>query len=249
MTSKKEEQEKLDAALDDALDNLSDDDGDDDDNIDVKPPPPVQAKTASRPVQGPTPPPADDSMGSIDDMMKHLMQGNLDEGGDGQADEFLGKLLQEMQSHIGAELQQVQGDSQLPSKPSSPQKSKSPASSPKTKRQSSPSSSNNDTNDVDQAISSLIEGMTNQAKLDEPNPTSSNGISQDEMLSAMMGQLGEGLGGGDDAGFNADALIDGMMEQLLAKDLMYEPMKKVAEKFPAWLEENKGKLPQEEYNQ
>lgn len=43
-------------------------------------------------------------------------------------------------------------------------------------------------------------------------------------------------------GLNPDAIVDGMMEQLLSKDLMYEPMKQVADQFPAWLEENKDIL-------
>lgn len=43
--------------------------------------------------------------------------------------------------------------------------------------------------------------------------------------------------------FKPDDIVDGMMQQLLSKDLMYEPMKQVADQFPAWLEENEGTLP------
>jgi peroxin-19 len=53
----------------------------------------------------------------------------------------------------------------------------------------------------------------------------------------------------DAENLNPDALIDGMMQQLLSKDLMYEPMKQVSEKFPAWLEENKASLPADDYDQ
>mmetsp|Transcript_33787 Transcript_33787/g.56490 ORF Transcript_33787/g.56490 Transcript_33787/m.56490 type:complete len:136 (-) Transcript_33787:52-459(-) len=43
--------------------------------------------------------------------------------------------------------------------------------------------------------------------------------------------------------------MDGMMEQLLSKDLMYEPMKQVTEKFPEWLQAQKGQLSQDEWEQ
>ncbi len=44
------------------------------------------------------------------------------------------------------------------------------------------------------------------------------------------------------ANFQPDAIVDGMMEQLLSKELMYEPMKQVADLFPAWLEANENIL-------
>lgn len=44
-----------------------------------------------------------------------------------------------------------------------------------------------------------------------------------------------------------DALLDDMMEQLLSKDLMYEPIQKVAERFPAWLKQHEGKIEEIEW--
>jgi pyruvate/2-oxoglutarate dehydrogenase complex dihydrolipoamide acyltransferase (E2) component len=46
----------------------------------------------------------------------------------------------------------------------------------------------------------------------------------------------------DASAFNADAVVNGMMEQLLSKDLMYDPMKQVATRFPDWLREHHGRL-------
>ena len=45
----------------------------------------------------------------------------------------------------------------------------------------------------------------------------------------------------------ADTILDGMMEQLLCKDIMYEPMKQVASKFPKWLQEHQSVLSPTEY--
>jgi hypothetical protein len=52
-----------------------------------------------------------------------------------------------------------------------------------------------------------------------------------------------------DNDFNPDTLMEGMMEQLLSKELMYEPMKQVKDKFPAWLDANKETLSVEEFTQ
>lgn len=57
-------------------------------------------------------------------------------------------------------------------------------------------------------------------------------------MDEMMKQF-ENLGG--------DEMIDGMMQQLLTKDLMYEPIKEVTAKFPKWLDDNRQVLSDEEY--
>jgi len=284
MTTEEDQQKVLDSVLDAALDDLDsdDDDGDKDEQRPVgggdqndstgAGSSELTSDGASRPVQGPMPPPppppsppmmSPPDMAGIDEMMRQLMQGGLAPptgDDDGQADEFLGRLLQEMQSQIGTELQKMDGQTSAASSPS-PKKNAPQQKSPppkKSPQQSTPAAStpggDRISSEVDRAVASLVDGMTNQAKLDEANmrqDPSSSGMMEDDFLKNMMQQLGEVFGGGDDGGggINADALLDGMMEQLLSKDLMYEPIQKVTEKFPAWLEQNKGKLPPAEYEQ
>ena len=36
------------------------------------------------------------------------------------------------------------------------------------------------------------------------------------------------------------------MQQLLSKEVLYQPMKDIASKYPEWLEKNRASLPQEE---
>jgi peroxin-19 len=133
-------------------------------------------------------------------------------------------------------------------------------------------------NQVQETIAAILEEMAN-ASLQEPqlassslssgSPVSSSSLptptSEEERLlqemlqSLASGKLPEGFGDmgnlddDDDndlpENFNADAFMDGMMEQLLSKDLMYEPMKQVAEKFPDWLEKNKEQLTPQEWEQ
>ena len=64
----------------------------------------------------------------------------------------------------------------------------------------------------------------------------------EEMMESMMKELSAFGASGD-----ADDVVDGMMRQLLSKELMYEPMKQVCDRFPAWLAASKAHLSEEEY--
>ncbi|KAI1211512.1 Pex19-domain-containing protein [Annulohypoxylon truncatum] len=58
-----------------------------------------------------------------------------------------------------------------------------------------------------------------------------------EMLKAMKDLPNEG---GNEEDFSK--MLMGMMEQLTNKEILYEPMKELNEKFPAWMEKNKATL-------
>ncbi|KAI8433241.1 hypothetical protein MSG28_015317 [Choristoneura fumiferana] len=42
--------------------------------------------------------------------------------------------------------------------------------------------------------------------------------------------------------------MQGMMQSLLSKEVLYPSLKELVDKYPAWLEENKGKVSQDEYD-
>ena len=42
-------------------------------------------------------------------------------------------------------------------------------------------------------------------------------------------------------------MMEGMMQSLLSKELLYQPMKDIAEKFPDWLADNRNKVSDEEF--
>ncbi|XP_068650188.1 peroxisome biogenesis protein 19-1-like [Aristolochia californica] len=44
-----------------------------------------------------------------------------------------------------------------------------------------------------------------------------------------------------------DSIVETMMQQLLSKEILHEPMKEIGERYPKWLEEHKTELKQEEY--
>ena len=65
----------------------------------------------------------------------------------------------------------------------------------------------------------------------------------ESMMEDMISQF-EALGEKEDY----NEVIDGVMRQLLSKDLMYEPTKQICEKFPEWLALHKKNLSDQEYN-
>ncbi|OJD24997.1 hypothetical protein ACJ73_03643 [Blastomyces percursus] len=64
-----------------------------------------------------------------------------------------------------------------------------------------------------------------------------------QLLKAMESGAG-GAGGGDDE--NLDKIFMGIMEQLSNKEMLYEPMKELHDKFGPWLLENREKVPKED---
>ncbi|KAI1446294.1 Pex19-domain-containing protein [Annulohypoxylon stygium] len=62
-----------------------------------------------------------------------------------------------------------------------------------------------------------------------------------EMLKAMKDLPSDG---GNEEDFSK--MLMGMMEQLTNKEILYEPMKELNDKFPGWMEKNKATLPQDD---
>lgn len=61
-----------------------------------------------------------------------------------------------------------------------------------------------------------------------------------DMLAQMLKEMQDGglKGAGDDEGFNK--MLLGMMEQLTNKEILYEPMKELYDRFPRWMSENRS---------
>ncbi|KAJ3106423.1 Peroxisome chaperone and import receptor [Phlyctochytrium planicorne] len=61
-------------------------------------------------------------------------------------------------------------------------------------------------------------------------------------MEQMMKDLEAMMGGGD-----FENMFEGLMEQIMSKELLYEPMKDLAEKYPGWLAANKSKVSTEDF--
>lgn len=69
----------------------------------------------------------------------------------------------------------------------------------------------------------------------------------DDFMSELLKQMSSGdFGGGEGSEDDFSKMLMGMMEQLTTKEILYEPMKDLNEKFPEWMEKNKATTPAED---
>ncbi|XP_010549746.2 PREDICTED: peroxisome biogenesis protein 19-2-like isoform X1 [Tarenaya hassleriana] len=66
--------------------------------------------------------------------------------------------------------------------------------------------------------------------------------SDDAMVEDWIKQFEELAGSKD-----LESMVDTMMQQLLSKEILHEPMKEIGERYPKWLEEHEASLSKEEY--
>lgn len=64
----------------------------------------------------------------------------------------------------------------------------------------------------------------------------------DDILAQMMKAMESGGLDGEGGEEEFSKMLLGMMEQLTNKEILYEPMKELDDKFPAWMKENEGKV-------
>ncbi|CEI66827.1 hypothetical protein FVEN_g8482 [Fusarium venenatum] len=87
-----------------------------------------------------------------------------------------------------------------------------------------------------------------QASGDQATAAAASG-SGDDFMSEMLKQLSSGdLGdlGGEGSEEEFSKMLMGMMEQLTNKEILYEPMKELDEKFPEWLIKNRDATPKDD---
>ena len=66
--------------------------------------------------------------------------------------------------------------------------------------------------------------------------------SDDDILAQMLKEMESGNFGGEGSEEDFSKILMGMMEQLTNREILYEPMKELNDKFPGWMEKNKGKV-------
>lgn len=71
--------------------------------------------------------------------------------------------------------------------------------------------------------------------------------SEDDILAQMLKEMESGNFGGDGSEEDFSKILMGMMEQLTNKEILYEPMKELNDKFPDWMEKNKGKVDEKDW--
>lgn len=80
-----------------------------------------------------------------------------------------------------------------------------------------------------------------QASGDQATAAATAEGSGDDFIAEMMKAMKD-IPGGDGNEEDFSKLLMGMMEQLTNKEILYEPMKELNDKFPGWMEKNKDTL-------
>ncbi|KAL2525167.1 Peroxisome biogenesis protein 19-2 [Abeliophyllum distichum] len=73
-------------------------------------------------------------------------------------------------------------------------------------------------------------------------PPGGENFGSDAMMEDWVKQFEE-LAGSQDM----ESIVETMMQQLLSKEILHEPMKEIGERYPKWLEDNKASLTNEEH--
>ena len=84
-----------------------------------------------------------------------------------------------------------------------------------------------------------------QSSGDQATAAAASGAEED-LMSELMKQLSSGDLNAEGSEEEFSKMLMGMMDQLTNKDILYEPMKELSDKFPQWLEKNKATTPAED---
>lgn len=98
---------------------------------------------------------------------------------------------------------------------------------------------------VSEALDKLREQTRETVKGLESMPGSraGDGLLNDAMMEDWVKQFEE-LAGGQDM----ESIVETMMQQLLSKEVLHEPMKEIGQKYPKWLEDHKSNLSSEDFD-
>ena len=226
--------------LDDVLDEFQ--------STSISEPPKAASSSTAPTASGPGRPPASkDGEPSEEDFAKQLQAGmsslisELDSNPDMQAE--FEKMMQELIKAGAAGDDQEAGEhlkqaAEAVPKVEESNKPKAAASSGSNKKGASGGDNFQDT------IQRTMQRM--QASDTGAKAASSAPQSEEDLLAQMMKELTEGGAGGMGGGEDFNQMLMSMMAHLTNKDILYEPMKELHEKFPSWLEKNSEKTPKEE---
>jgi len=98
---------------------------------------------------------------------------------------------------------------------------------------SMPSNNQHSTLDMDAELAETLKRLSESAE-------KLNDIKTDGSFENLMEQFEQNS--------NYKGVVEGFMKQLITKEILYEPMKALFDKYPEWLEQNKDKIKPEEYD-
>ncbi|KAF1355251.1 Pex19 protein family-domain-containing protein [Delphinella strobiligena] len=189
-------------------------------------------------VSGPSKPVAKDIPEDEDDFTKQLQAGMASLLGQLDSNPDMQKEFEDMMKQLGAAAEadtasaaaaSTTTPSAAPSQPTPPQ--------PATSSSKKPAESS-----FQDTIRKTMERMQNSG---DTVAAAATGSSEEDMLAQMLKEMESGNFGGESEE-DLNKMLMGMMERLTNKDILYEPMKELHDKFPAWLRDNKSGLSQDD---
>ncbi|KAH0268967.1 Pex19-domain-containing protein, partial [Aureobasidium melanogenum] len=165
-----------------------------------------------------------------DDFARQLQAGMAELLGGLGEDPEMQKQFEQMMKELSAAAEQEAASTPAPSNDAAPKPNTTSSSSAKPAFAST--------------IEKTMERM--QASGDSASAAAASS-SQDDMLAQMLKDMEAGnFPGMDGDGGDFNSMLMGMMEQLVNKDILYEPMKELHDNFPEWLEKNKDSTSKED---
>lgn len=201
---------------------------------DTKPAAPTAPTAPTASVSGPSKPVAIDVPEDEDDFTKQLQAGMASLIGQLDSNPDMQKEFEDMMKQLGAAAEAdsastpAASTTTLSAAPSQPAPSQPAVS--RSKKPAEPS--------FQDTIRKTMERMQNSG---ETAAAAATGSSEEDMLAQMLKEMESGDFGGESEE-DLNKMLMGMMEQLTNKDILYEPMKELHDKFPAWLRDNKPSL-------
>jgi peroxin-19 len=99
---------------------------------------------------------------------------------------------------------------------------------------------------VEDAVAKMLQSMGGISS----NTTTANNDKDHDFMEQLMKEMEQHatiMASQPNDNSEYDSMFNNVMNQLLAKDIMYEPMKQITEAFPKFLQQKKDKLSNEEY--
>lgn len=194
--------------------------------------------TAAPSISGPTRPETSDLPIDEDDFAKQMQEGMASLLGQLDSNPDMQKQFEDMMKELGAAAEEDSSTAPAASSPAA-----STSSQPKSSKLSGSKKATED--NFQDTIRKTMERMQNSGETASAKAASS---SEDDMLAQMLKEMESGnfpgMGDGNEEDFNK--MLMGMMEQLTNKEILYDPMKELHDKFPAWLEQNRAKTPKDD---
>ncbi|KAF1988115.1 Pex19-domain-containing protein [Aulographum hederae CBS 113979] len=220
--------------LDDVLDDFAAT------KLDTKAPAP-SSSGPGRPTSAPKASPAPPSISDEDDFEAQMRKGmadllgNLDSNPEMQAQfEALTKEMMGAAQAAAATAEEGTTASALPSGFNTDARAKSEGS------EAAASSSKPAEDTFQETIRKTMERMQNSS---ESAGAAAAASDTDDILAQMLKEMEKGGFDGEGSDEDFSKMLMGMMEQLTNKEVLYEPMKELNDKFPGWFEKNRENTP------